>query len=194
MMAFESLDFLLDPAAFKVALAGIGTLSERETSTLVDKLSHYTGMSSSSWVTTELFKPGIRDLFMQEKIGAPNMIKKMEHFLGDQEYLFKFFFQNAIMKGSVPSVLDLLNQAINIPLFRFRLDSIDMLVELSDASIIPALYNLVTGLDMTILANKLVVERVERAMESLASLVDEQPKFTAVFRQLRLLMVQVHAW
>ncbi len=194
MVELPSLDFLLDPAAFKRVLAGAGNLSKQEAEALVDRLVQYTGMSSSSWVTTELFKPGIRDLFMQEKLGATNMIKKMEHFLGDQEYLFKFFFQNAIVNGSVPTVIDLLKQGINIPLFRFRLDAVDMLVELGDARIIPVLYNLVTGLDTSGEGNRNIIERLDHGIEALELMINGQPKFADAFRQLRLLLVQLRAW
>ena len=74
-------------------------------------------LKSSAWATKTLFKPGIRNLYLQERLGAGKMVKKMQNFLGDQEYMFKFFFQNAFAMGKVPLVVELLKQGMNQPLF-----------------------------------------------------------------------------
>lgn len=147
-------------------------------------------MRSSAWATKALFKPGIRNFSLQEQLGGGAMVKQFEHFLGDQDYLFKFFFQDAFAMGKIPTVMDLVRQGINIPSFRFRLEAIDMLVEIDGARAIPVLFNLVSGLETTVAGARDVLARVELLLDDLAIAVEAAPAFSAVFGKLRLLLVE----
>jgi len=182
------LDFLEAPSRFKTMRGSIASMSQAEKADILKQLE--AAMKSSAWATKDLFKPGIRNFSLQEQLGGRGMVKQFEHFLGDQEYLFKFFFQNAFTGGKVPGVMDLLRQGINIPSFRFRLESIDMLVELDGAGALPALFNLVSGLDEREAGTKDVIGRIEANLEALAEASTASPKLADVFTRLRLLLVE----
>ncbi|MEX2683128.1 MAG: hypothetical protein Q6373_016180 [Candidatus Sigynarchaeota archaeon] len=187
-MKSEKLDFLEDPEKFKAIRRNIASMSQAEKADILKNLE--AEMKSSAWATKALFKPGIRNFFLQEQLGGQGMVKQFEHFLGDQEYLFKFFFQNAFTGGKVPGVMDLLRQGINIPSFRFRLESIDMLVELDGAGSLPTLFNLVSGLSEREASNKDVIARIEANLDALAEAGTASPKLADVFTRLRLLLVE----
>jgi hypothetical protein len=181
------LDFLDDPARFKEMRVRITSMNLAEKSDLSKRLE--ATMKSSAWATKALFNPGIRNFYLQEQLGATSMVKQFEQFLGDQEYLFKFFFQNAFAGGRVPKVLDMLRQGINIPAFRFRLEAIDMLVELDGAGALPTLFNLVSGLDEREAGSKEVIVRIEANLDALAETSRASPKLADVFTRLRFLLV-----
>jgi hypothetical protein len=185
---FTKLDFLDDPHLYKSALGQVSAQPINDRSALRARLE--TSMTSSAWATKQLFKPGIRNLFLQERLGVRAVVKQFQHFLGDQEYLFKFFFLNAFSNGNVPCVVDLLQQGINIPAFRFRLEAIDMLVELGGAGALPAIFNLVSGLDGHATGTKDVLARVDANLYVLAENSMSSPKLTDAFTRLRLLLVQ----
>ncbi len=187
-MKVDQLGFLEDPVRFRTMRGSITSMSPAEKTDILKKLE--AAMKSSAWATKELFKPGIRNFFLQEQLGGRGMVKQLEHFLGDQEYLFKFFFQNAFAGGNVPGVMDLLSQGINIPPFRFRLESIDMLVELGGAGALPTLFNLVSGLDEREAGTKDVIARIEVNLDALAETSTTNPKLADVFTRLRLLLVE----
>ncbi len=187
-MRAGQLDFLDDPGRFKALRGRLGSMLQAEKDALLGSLE--SAMKSSAWATKELFEPGIRNFCLQEQLGGRGMVKQLEHFLGDQEYLFKFFFQNAFASGRVPKVADLLRQGINIPAFRFRLEAVDMLVELDGASALPMLFNLVSGLDTRAAGSKDLLARIEANLDALAEASAENPKLAGVFTRLRLLLVQ----
>ena len=185
MMETHSLGFLDDRLEFGEMLASIDDLDDNAKATLLDELERGF-IVSSSWVTPVLFKPGIRNLFLQEHLGATGIIKKMEQFLGDQDYHFKFFFQDAVRHGRVPAVLELVKQSINLPRFRFRLLAIDMLVELAGAEAVPFLFNLVSGLDPRRDDVAGIAGQVESNLDQLAGVVENESKFRDAFKRLRL--------
>ena len=182
----ESLDWLDDPARFAIRLGMLDNLDGIDQHLLLEQLERH--LTSSSWVTARLFKPGIRNLFLQERLGSTAMLKKLELFLGDQEYHFKFFFQDATRRGKVPGVLELLRQAINVPRFRFRLEAIDMLVELDSARVVPVLFNLLSGMPPGDEHGAAIHDRVDANLDALAELVEKEPGFDDAFRRLRLLL------
>lgn len=187
-MSVNPIDFLDDAVTFKKELEIICTISSQEKNELLENLDAF--MKSSAWATTVLFKPGIRNIYLQEQLGARITTKQFEHFLGDQEYQFKFFFQNFFSRGELPSVVDLLKQGINLPSFRFRLDSIDMLVELDAKSAIPLLFNLVSGLDRNQPDASKILSRIEANLDDLSTACDASPKFRKIFDELRFLMAR----
>ncbi len=187
-MKAERLVFLEDPVRFKAMRDSITSMEQAEKVDILTRLEVV--MKSSAWATKELFKPGIRNLYLQEQLGTRGMVKQFEHFLGDQEYQFKFFFQNAFASGMVPHVLDLLRQGINLPSFRFRLESLDMIVEIDGAKAVPVLFNLVSGLDIAAAGARDVVARIVNLLDEIAVTVDAEPAFALVFGKLRLLLVE----
>jgi hypothetical protein len=184
----EQLSVLDDAARFKATCDTLASMNQAEKADFLKRLE--TDMKSSAWATKELFKPGIRNLYLQGQLGNRGMVKQFEHFLGDQEYLFKFFFQNAFAGGKVPQVMDLLRQGINIPAFRFRLESIDMLVELDGAGALPTVFNLVSGLGGCEAGSKDVIRRIEANLDALAEASTANQKLADVFTRLRLLLVR----
>ncbi|MBN2153177.1 MAG: hypothetical protein JW839_17115 [Candidatus Lokiarchaeota archaeon] len=187
-MRAGQLDFLDDPERFKALRGRLRSMQRAERDALLASLE--ASMRSSAWATKDLFKPGIRNFWLQERLGGRGTVKQYEHFLGDQEYLFKFFFQNAFASGKVPGAMDLLRQAINIPSFRFRLESIDMLVELDGAVALPALFNLVSGLEAREVGSKDLLARIEANLDALGEASTASPKLAGVFTRLRLLLVE----
>jgi hypothetical protein len=189
MMDSQSLDFLEDRFRFNAILSKIEAMDDLEKANLLQRLESRL-VVSSSWVTSVLFKPGIRNLLLQEKLGerlgTTNQIKQMEQFLGDQDYQFKFFFQRAISHGTIPTVIDLLKQAINLPRFRFREEAIDLLAELAGVEAVPFLFNLVSGLDPRRDRIACIVTRIEGVLDILAEHVDAEPRFGDTFKRLRL--------
>ena len=186
-LSIDSNDFLEDAASFKQKLAQLPE-SDDEKQALLDNLDAY--MKSSAWATKVLFKPGVRNFYLQEQLGVRITTKQFEHFLGDQEYQFKFFFQNFFSRGELPGVVDLLKQGINMPSFRFRLDAIDMLVELEAKSSISLLFNLVSGLDQHQPDASEIIARIEANMDDLAAACESSDNFMSIFRELRLQMAR----
>nr|MDO8111541.1 hypothetical protein [Candidatus Sigynarchaeota archaeon] len=185
-------DFLSDGQQFKKKVAEIHGWPPAAKQDLLAQLEAH--MKSSAWATKALFKPGIRDLYLQEQLGARSgKVKQFEHFLGDQEYLFKFFFQNFFNQGEIPGIIDLLKQGINLPSFRYRLESIDMLVELEGANAIPGLYNLVSGLDIAQQGARDVVTRIDACLDELSTASEASPKANDLLFKLRLLLMQLDA-
>lgn len=186
MDATIPLGWLEEPVSFAARLASLPALDLVDRAILLEQLDRH--LTSSSWVTARLFKPMVRNLHVQGILGAPGMFKKLELFLGDQEYHFKFFFQDAMRRGAIPTVLDVLHQAINMPRFRFRLEAIDMVAELDPARAIPALCNLLSGMAAGDPAAGSIHARVDAALEVLAPAVDAVPALAGAFRELRLLL------
>ncbi|HME55626.1 MAG TPA: hypothetical protein VKM55_25695 [Candidatus Lokiarchaeia archaeon] len=186
-MSIDSIDFLDDATSFKRKLEQLPQ-SDDEKRALLENLETF--MKSSAWATKILFKPGIRNFYMQEQLRVQITTKQFEHFLGDQEYLFKFFFQNFFSRGELPGVVDLLKQGINLPSFRFRLDSIDMLVELDAKGAILLLFNLVSGLDQNQPDACKILSRIEAGLDDLATACKAAPKFKKIFDELRFLMAR----
>lgn len=147
-------------------------MGKGERETLLAELGDH--LTSSSWVNEHLFKPGMRNLFLQEKCRGFTKFNDMVVFLGDQYYHFKFFFQNLMnSREQFPTVVGFLQQAINISRFRFRLQALDMLVELAGCEALPSLINLVNGFHAINSATRGILDRLEGCMDVLESCMED---------------------
>lgn len=185
----SNLEFLDDPKQFKGLMEGLDAMDDAEKSLLAQKLEKT--LTSSSWVSNKLFKPGVRNLHVLERIQARGMYKKLVTFLGDQYYHFKFFFQNKASKGSIPTVMDLLKQAINMPRFRFRLEAMDLLVEFLGVSSLPVMYNLVNGIETPDSGTRLLIENIEQNLAFLTENYSMEPKFKGIFKDIRFKLMEL---
>ncbi|MHA1792874.1 MAG: hypothetical protein ACTSVI_09535 [Promethearchaeota archaeon] len=191
MNKHPDLTFLHDRLAFKKFLMSFDSLTVDDKNSLLEKLQE--DLRSSSWVSKDLYKPGIRNLFIQEKLSAKNMYQNFVKFLGDQEYHFKFFFQNMVSKGKIPTVMDFLRQAINTPRFRFRSESIDLLIEINGKAAIINLINLIAGLntEKNNEESRLVIERIKSNLDLLSSRVNNDTKLMTLLEKLKDSITQV---
>lgn len=183
------LDLLGDAGKFKEFLITIDGMESLEKIILVETLEKQ--LTSSSWVSNEIFKPGVRNLYLQEKLGATGMYNKMILFLGDQYYHFKFFFQNKMSKGDIPAVLDLLQQGVNSPRFRFRLEAIECLIELRECLCLPTIINLLNGFDKKPAEAIPILEILKQNLDFLAGCMDREEKYRELFSILRLRMLEL---
>jgi len=189
---FENMDFLKDQGKFQEIIAELDKLNAAKRKILLQRLEER--LVGSSWVSTDLFKPGMRNLYLQEKLGGLRMFQKFVNFLGDQYYHFKFFFQNKIKRGVTPKVNELLNQAINMPNFRFRLEAIDLAIEFQGEKALPQLFNLINGLDKDKKNARLIIKRLQVKLDEIATLVSGKKEFERLFRDFRLKMIELEGW
>jgi hypothetical protein len=180
-------EYLRDNTLFFKKLREVEKLRDKKKQKFLRNLE--VDLKSSAWATKTLFKPGIRNLYLQERLSAGKMVKKMQNFLGDQEYMFKFFFQNSFAKGKVPLVVELLEQGINLPRFRFRLESTTMLIELAPKRALIAIFNLLSGLDRADPIYNQMPDYIGQNFERLADAGNQNPKLKEIFKQIRMLLL-----
>lgn len=187
----SNLEFLNDRVEFKKFLDGLDEMDSIEKLVIAEKLENK--LTSSSWVTNRLFKPGIRNLFILEKIQPHGMYKKLVNFLGDQYYHFKFFFQNKASQGNIPTVMELLKQAVNMPRFRFRMEALDMLVELKGYASLPDVYNLLSGISRDDKDLDVIAEAIESNLGYLVENLGRGEKYYDFFKKIRFKLLEIES-
>ena len=185
----SNLDFLNDRKQFKDLFERLDAMDDAGKLQLAEMLKK--AITSSSWVSNKLFKPGVRNLLVLEKIQVQGMYKKLVTFLGDQYYHFKFFFQNKASKGETPTVIEFLKQAINMPRFRFRLEAVDLVVEFMGLSSLPVIFNLVNGIDAPDEGTRSLIENIEQNLVFMTENVPMEPKFKAISKDIRFKLLDL---
>ncbi|MHA1681638.1 MAG: hypothetical protein ACTSUE_11565 [Promethearchaeota archaeon] len=185
----QGLVFLKNGKKFKEILENLSVMASAEKRDLLNKLERH--LTSSSWVSNEIFKPGVRNLFIQEKLGAKGMYNKLVIFLGDQYYHFKFFFQEKMRKGEIPAILNLLRQGVNLPRFRFRLESMECLIEIQGCLALPAIINLLNGFDKKPGETSSILNMIRLHLDDLAACMEREEKYRKLFSILQMRMLEL---